>query len=70
LPTLSDEVEVVALPPTRVRTVAGALSIMKETVPVGVPLPGALAATVTVIVTVWPNVDGFCNDMIIVAVPS
>jgi hypothetical protein len=29
------------------------------TVPVGVPLPGALAATVNVKLTAWPTADGF-----------
>jgi hypothetical protein len=45
-------------------------SIANATLPVGVPVPGAFTATVTVIVTNWPNVDGFGDDMIIVVVPA
>jgi len=38
------------------------------TVPVGVPLPGALVVTVNVKVTVWPSADGFgvCPVMAVV----
>src|SRR2546428_11728079 len=38
------------------------------TVPVGVPLPGAVAATVNVKLTGWPSVDGFgvCPVMAVV----
>jgi hypothetical protein len=40
------------------------------TEPVGVPLPGATVATVTLNVTVWPNVDGFGEDINVVAVAA
>src|SRR5207244_4218516 len=33
------------------------------TVPVGVPAPGAVAVTVAVNVTLWPNTDGFADDV-------
>src|SRR2546430_16471575 len=38
------------------------------TVPVGVPLPGALVVTVNVKVTAWPSADGFgvCPVMAVV----
>ena len=35
---------------------------LKVTVPVGVPDPGALAVTVAVNVTVWPNTDGLDDE--------
>ena len=45
----------VALPPTRVTAVPKFVpSIWNCTVPVGVPEPGGLAATVAVKVTDWP----------------
>ena len=37
-------------------------SITNWTVPVGVPDPGATAATVAVKVTLCPLADGFCDD--------
>src|SRR5438105_3092393 len=36
---------------------------LKLTVPVGVPAPGKLAVTVAVNVTLWPNTDGFADDV-------
>jgi len=38
------------------------------TVPVGVPLPGAVAATVNVKLTAWPTAEGFwlCPVMVVV----
>ena len=36
---------------------------LKVTVPVGVPLPGATAATVAVNVTDCPNKDGLCDEI-------
>jgi hypothetical protein len=35
----------------------------KETVPVGVPAPGGVAATVAVKLTDWPNTDGFNEEV-------
>ena len=41
------------------------------TVPVGVPLPGALAATVNVKLTAWPVAEGFgVWPAIVVVVPA
>ena len=40
------------------------------TVPVGVPEPGALAVTVTVKVTAWPNADGLAEETTFVVVAS
>ena len=44
-------------------TVAPFLNV---TVPVGVPLPGATAATVAVNVTDCPNKDGLCDEITVV----
>jgi len=41
---------------------------LSVTVPVGVPLPGALTATVKVKVTAWPTVDGSGASLVIVVV--
>jgi hypothetical protein len=35
---------------------------LKVTVPVGVPVPGDVALTVAVIVTDWPNTEGFAEE--------
>ena len=43
---------------------------MKVTVPVGVPLPGAVAVTVAVKVTDWPKTDGLAEEVTTVLVPS
>jgi len=40
------------------------------TEPVGVPVPGASVATVTLNVTVWPSVDGFGEEVIVVEVAA
>jgi hypothetical protein len=42
----------------------------KVTVPVGVPVPGAIALTVAVNVTVWPNTDGFADEVTVVELES
>jgi hypothetical protein len=39
---------------------------VKVTVPVGVPAPGAVAATVAVKVTVCPNTDGLAVELTVV----
>lgn len=44
-------------------TVAPFLNV---TVPVGVPLPGAIATTVAVKVTDWSNTDGLCDEITVV----
>ncbi len=43
---------------------------MKMTVPVGVPLPGAVGLTVAVKVTDWPKTEGFAELTTAVVVPS
>jgi len=42
----------------------------KETVPVGVPEPGAADATVAVNVTLWPNTDGLAEEISATVVES
>ena len=39
---------------------------LNVTVPVGVPVPGATAATVAVKVTDCPNTDGLCDETTVV----
>jgi hypothetical protein len=43
---------------------------MKVTVPVAVPDPGELAATVAVKVTLWPKTEGRDDDVTFVVVPA
>ena len=45
-------------------------SSVKETVPVGVPEPGARAETVAVKVTAEPTADGFSEDVTTVALDA
>ena len=42
--------------------------MVKITVPVGVPAPGATALTVAVKVTVWPDTEGFNEELTVVVV--
>ena len=71
LPNASEDVVNVATPPDSV-TPPGLRSVapsVKSTVPVGTPgLPGAL--TVAVIVTGWPNADGFGEELTTVVVTN
>ena len=54
----------VAVPPAPTATVPRTtLPSMKVTVPVGVPAPGATAATVAVKVTAWPVTAGLTDDV-------
>ena len=67
-------VENVAVPDERV-TPPGVKSVLvvvskKSTVPVGVPEPGALAATLAVKVTVWPKLDVLAEEVTVVVVLS
>ena len=68
LATDSDEVVKVAwAEPLRATLAANVLApSVKVTVPVGVPAPGATAATVAVKVTVWPNTDAFGAELTVV----
>src|SRR5688572_19009782 len=66
LPTASADVVHVATPAARATLAQPATEpapSRKLTVPVGVPAPGATAATVAVNVTLSPNTDGFCDDV-------
>ena len=44
--------------------------VPNSTVPVGMPLAGATAATVAVKVTVCPNTDGLAEELRLVALPA
>jgi hypothetical protein len=67
LATVSALVVKVALPEV-MATVAAKVTVpsLKVTVPVGVPAPGAVAATVAVNVTVWPKTDGLTVELTVV----
>jgi len=68
LATVKLDVEQVALPADRATAVQIVVApSLKSTVPVGVPAPGALAFTVAVKVTDWPNTDGFAEELKLVA---
>ena len=59
MPTVNDEVVKPAVPPLNVAVPKVVAESRNVTVPPGVPAPGALAETVAVKVTDWPNTDGF-----------
>ena len=59
MPTDNDEVVKPAVPPLNVAVPKVVAESRNVTVPPGVPAPGALADTVAVKVTDWPNTDGF-----------
>ena len=63
MPIASDEIANVAAPPLSVPVPRVVLPSLNVTVPVGVPLAGAAAATVAVNVTDWPKTDGFDEDV-------
>ncbi len=58
--------ENVAFPLLRTAVPNAVAPLLNVTVPVGVPLPGATAATVAVNVTDWPNTDGLCEEIMVV----
>lgn len=60
---MSDEAVVLVLPLVRVPVPSVVAPSLKVTVPVGMPEPGATAATVAVKVTGWPKTDGFAEDI-------
>jgi hypothetical protein len=62
LPTASEEVVKLALPPESVAVPRVTAPSTKLTVPVGVPEPGVTAETVATKVTDWPNTVGFKVD--------
>ena len=69
-PTARAALENVALPPLSVPVPNTVAPFLNVTVPVGVPLPGATAATVAVNVTDWPNTDGLCEEITTVELPA
>jgi hypothetical protein len=69
-PWVSADVEIVALPLVSVAVPTVVAPFFNVTVPVGVPLPGATAATVAVNVTDWPNTDGLCEEITVVALDA
>src|SRR5881628_35048 len=70
LPVASDEVINVAWPVVSVPVPSVVAPSLNVTVPVGVPAPGAAAATVAVNVTAWPNTDGLGAAAMSVALPA
>jgi hypothetical protein len=69
-PTANAEVENVAFPLLRAAVPSTVAPFLNVTVPVGVPFPGATAATVAVNVTDWPNTDGLCEEITTVELPA
>ena len=62
--TLKEDVVKVAWPLAMVTLAARVVApSVKVTVPLGVPAPGATAATVAVKVTAWPNTDGLGDEL-------
>src|SRR5262249_13387597 len=71
LPRAGEGVLLLAPPPARAPGPPKlAPSIWNCTVPVGVPAPGATAATVAVNVTACPNTDGLADELTAVAVSA
>jgi hypothetical protein len=70
LPTVNVDVVKVALPPESVPAPMLTPPSRNVTVPVGVPEPGDAALTVAVNVTVWPNVEGFSDEVTVVELES
>ncbi len=69
--TVSVDVVKVAWPvPSRVGVPSVEEPFLKVTVPVGTPLPGALAVTAAVNVTDWLNTEGLAEELNVVVVPS
>ena len=70
MPTVNDEVVKPAVPPLNVAVPKVVAESRNVTVPPGVPAPGALAETVAVNVTVWPNTEGLAELATVVVEPS
>src|SRR5436190_3258483 len=73
LPTVKAEVAQVADPAASACALQPVIELapsLKSTVPLGVPAPGAVAVTVAVKVTDWPNTDGFAEDVTAVVVEA
>ena len=69
LPTVSEEVVKLPVPPDRVAVPKVVAESRNVTVPVGVFEP-ELAVTVAVNVTAWPNTDGFTDEVTVVVLPD
>ena len=65
VPTARLPVVAVAMPPVIVPVPTVVVPSRNETVPLGVPAPGAVTDTAADSVIVWPNTDGV-NDVLIV----
>ena len=65
-PTASDAMDKVAVPDVRVPVPMMVEPFLKVTVPVALPAPGAVAATVAVKVTDWPKTEGFVEAKVVV----
>src|SRR5712691_5230836 len=66
VPTLRADVAHVATPAASACAPQPVIELapsLKFTLPVGVPAPGAVAVTVAVKVTLWPNTDGLAEDV-------
>jgi hypothetical protein len=71
VPTVSEEVEKVATPLLFTELAPSAVvPSQKVTVPVGAPVPGAIALTVAVSVTVAPRTEGFTSAVSAIAVET
>ena len=71
VPTASDEtLSVACREEFRVEVPRLEEPLVKVTVPVGTPLPGAVAVTVAVSVTDWPYTDGLAEELSDVALLS
>ena len=68
LATLSADVVKVAVPAVNVLAPNVVAPSLKVAVPIGVPDPGAVAATVAVKVTDWPNAEGLAEEATAVVV--
>ena len=69
MPTLSDEIDTVTIPPAPTVPDPMLVALSKNvTVPDGAPAPGAAAATVAVKVTLCPNTDGLGAEVTLVVV--
>jgi len=67
--TLNDEMVIVAMLPAPTLPDPMLVAPSKNvTVPDGLPAPGALAVTIAVKVTLWPNTDGFGAELTLVSV--
>jgi hypothetical protein len=71
VPTVSEGVANVATPlPFTELAPSAVVPSKKVTVPVGAPVPGAIAVTVAVRVTVPPGAEGFTSAVSVVAVET